>query len=213
VDDIKERGGKSSGYGKDLRNDIYWATAYKQDVPLGVGEFLYPNEAPMRGKQREAMYMMGIQTRGYRLADWYDIRPYNPSYTGFLTAAGVRPEYKEAYEVIVKSFAPIAVFDKEYDALGPYPAPPKLKAGQPVRRTLIVYNDDFSNERVQVAWRAVTGGRQVAAAEQGLTIPLGGHTTFEITFTPETAGDLELELVSSKNGREQFRDKRNFVVE
>lgn len=213
IDDLKERGGRSSGYGKDLRTDIYWATEYKQDVPLGIGEFLYPNEAPMKGKQREAMYMMGLQTRGYRLADWFDIRPYNPSYTGFLTAAGVRPEYQEAYEVIVKSFAPVAVFDKEYDALGPYPAPPKLKTGQPVQRTLIVYNDEFENDRVELAWRVITGGTQIAAGQRVLTIPLGNRAVIEISFTPVRAGELELELIARKSGQDRFRDVRRFVAD
>ncbi len=211
--DLKDRGGKSSGYGRDLRNDIYWALEEKQELPLGVGEFLYPREAPMRGKQREAMYMMGLQTRGYRLADWYDIRPYNPSYTGFLTKEGVRPEYQEAYEAIVKSFAPIAVFDKDYDALGPYPDPPKLKAGQPVRRTLIVYNDAFAGEAVEVVWRVMAADREVASGRRALQIKLGFHAPLELTFTPVQAGELRLELSSFKNGTRQFSDVRKFAVE
>jgi beta-galactosidase/beta-glucuronidase len=32
IEDLKDRGGRSSGYAKDLRNDIYRATAYHQDV-------------------------------------------------------------------------------------------------------------------------------------------------------------------------------------
>ena len=42
IEDLKERGGNGSGYGRDLRSDIYWAAAYRQDVPLGCGEFLFP---------------------------------------------------------------------------------------------------------------------------------------------------------------------------
>lgn len=213
VADLKERGGKASGYGHDLRNDIYWALEGKQDVPLGCGEFLYPNEAPMRGRQRDTAYMMGLQTRGYRLADWYDIRPYNPSFIGFLRKEGLRPEYQEAYEVIVKSFAPIAVFDKDYDALGPYPAPPRLKAGEPVRRNLVVYNDAFAGEAVEVVWRAVAGEREVGSGRRTLQITLGFHATLDINFTPAQAGELRLELISLKGGKEQFRDVRKFAVE
>ena len=129
IEDLKERGGHASGYAKDLRNDIYWATAYHQDVPLGCGEFMFPYEPGLREKEREVIYSMGLQARGYRLADWFDIRPYNPSYSGFLRKEGVRPDCREAYEILVKSFAPIAVFDKDYDELGPFPKPPTLKAG------------------------------------------------------------------------------------
>ena len=119
IKDLEERGGHSSGYAKDLRNDIYWATAYHQDVPLGCGEFMFPYEPGLRQREREVIYSMGLQARGYRLADWFDIRPYNPSYSGFLRKEGVRPDCREAYDILVKSFAPVAVFDKDYDELGP----------------------------------------------------------------------------------------------
>ena len=94
---------------------------------------------------------MGLQARGYRLADWFDIRPYNPSYGGFLSEEGTKPGFEEAYDILVKSFAPVAVFDKDYDALGAFPTPPVLRRGQPVSRTLIVYNDAFSGEDVTVS--------------------------------------------------------------
>ncbi len=83
IEDLQERGGRSSGYAKDLRNDIYWATAYHQDVPLGCGEFMFPYEPGLREHERDVIYSMGLQARGYRLANWFDIRPYNPSVLGF----------------------------------------------------------------------------------------------------------------------------------
>ncbi len=52
IEDLQERGGRSSGYAKDLRNDIYWATAYHQDVPLGCGEFLFPLVSSKGGKEQ-----------------------------------------------------------------------------------------------------------------------------------------------------------------
>jgi len=213
IADLQDRGGRSSGYAKDLRSDIYWATAYRQEVPLGCGEFLFPYEPSLRAKEREVIYSMGLQARGYRLADWFDIRPYNPSYAGFLRKEGVRPDCREAYEILVKSFAPIAVFDKDYDELGPFPPPPVLKAGAPAQRTLIVYNDAFLDEAVELRWQALLGDKPCAGGRHTLTIPLGGHTLVDIAFTPATPGELRLELISSKSGKEQFRDSRVFVVE
>jgi hypothetical protein len=131
IADLKDQGGEASGYARDLRNDIYWATQFQQQTPLGCGEFLYP-EGRQRSRECDIAFMMGLQTRGYRLANWYDIRPYNPSMIGFLNKEGTRPGFEEAYEIIRKSFAPVAVFDKAYDALGPYPAKPQLPAAQPV---------------------------------------------------------------------------------
>ena len=213
IEDLKDRGGRSSGYAKDLRNDIYWATAYQQDVPLGCGEFLFPYEPGLRAKEREVIYSMGLQSRGYRLADWFDIRPYNPSYSGFLRKEGVRPDCREAYEIIVKSFAPIAVFDKDYDELGPFPKPPVLKAGAPVQRKLIVYNDAFSGETVELRWKASLGNTPCGGETRPLQIPLGGHALVDITFTPPAAGELRLDLASAKDGKVQFEDSRIFIVQ
>jgi hypothetical protein len=213
IEDLKDRGGRSSGYARDLRNDIYWATAYRQDVPLGCGEFLFPYEPGLRPREREVIYSMGLQARGYRLADWFDIRPYNPSYSGFLRKEGVRPDCREAYEILVKSFAPIAVFDKDYDELGPFPRPPTLKAGASVQRTLIVYNDAFSDETVELRWQAILRDKSVAGETRALKIPLGGHTIVDITFTPPGPGELRLDLSAAKGGKEQFQDSRAFVVE
>ncbi len=213
IEDLQNRGGRSSGYARDLRNDIYWATTYHQDVPLGCGEFLFPYEPALRAKEREVIYSMGLQTRGYRLANWFDIRPYNPSYSGFLRKEGVRPDCREAYESIVKSFAPIAVFDKDYDELGPFPKPPVLKARASVQRRLIVYNDAFSDETVELRWQAMLDGESCAGGTHTLTIPLGGHTLVDITFTPPTPGELRLELASVKGGKMQFQDSRAFLVE
>jgi hypothetical protein len=213
LDDLRDGGGRSSGYARDLRSDIYWAAEHKQEIPLGCGEFLFPYEPGLRDKEREVAYMMGLQARGYRLADWFDIRPYNPSYTGFLKEEGVRSGYEDAYDILVKSFAPVAVFDKEYDALGPFPEPPRLKVGRPARRTLIVYNDTFSDERVEVAWEARAGDGSLAGKSQELTIPLGGHVTLDIAFTPDRAGEVSLILTSRKGGKEQFRDARRFLAE
>jgi beta-galactosidase/beta-glucuronidase len=213
IEDLKNRGGRSSGYAKDLRNDIYWATAYQQDVPLGCGEFLFPYEPGLRAKEREVIYSMGLQSRGYRLADWFDIRPYNPSYSGFLRKEGVRPDCREAYEIIVKSFAPIAVFDKDYDELGPFPQPPVLKPGTPARRTLIVYNDAFSDETVELRWQTVLGDKSVASETRTLKIPLGSHALVDIIFTPPAPGELRLNLTSAKGGKVQFQDSRIFTVE
>jgi len=212
IDDLKELGGRSSGYGKDLRHDIYWAAQYQQPLPLGLGEFLFPANDAMRRQEREVLAMMGLQTRGYRYANWFDIRPYNPFYIGYLKPEGIKPGYEDVWDIITKSFAPVAVFDKAYDALGPFPDPPTMAVGQPAERTLIVYNDTFADEAVEVAWSAILNGQRFAGETLTLRIPLGGHVEQTIQFTPAAAGPVELTLVSRKGGREMLRDARRFVV-
>ncbi|NLE54143.1 MAG: hypothetical protein GX617_04320 [Lentisphaerae bacterium] len=212
IADLEDHGGKASGYGNDLRDDIYWVAEYKQEVPMGIGEFLFPANDRLRSRSTELYACMGLQTRGYRYADWFDIRPYNPNYTGGLREEGPAEKFAAAWDIIVKSFAPVAVFDKAYDELGAYPAPPALAVGAEEVRTLIVYNDCFSDEQVTVAWSALLAGEKIAGGELPLRIELGFHTEVPISFTPPRAGDLELRLVSRKGGQEQFRDSRRFVV-
>ena len=71
----------------------------------------------------------------------------------------------------------------------------------------------FSGEEVELRWRAMLEGKPIAGERRALDIPLGGHTTVDITFTPPSAGELRLELVSVKGGTEQFHDRRAFTVE
>lgn len=212
ISDLEDRGGKASGYGRDLRDDIYWAAEYKQDVPLGCGEFLFPANEAMKDRGADVLHQMGLQTRGYRYADWFDIRPYNPSSHGLLAQEDRGEKYEQAYDIAIKSFAPVAVFDKDYDALGPFPDPPRLAVGATETRTLIAYNDTLEDETVVVTWEARLDGERIAGEERTLQIPLGYHVEFEAEFTPEAAGELALTLVSSKGGEEQYRDVRRFVV-
>jgi len=212
IADLQHRGGKASGYGRDLRNDIYWAAEHKQSVPLGIGEFLFPANDAMRAKHRDVCAMMGLQTRGYRYANWFDIRPYNPHYTGAFSPDGLKEGYEGAWDLIVKSFAAVAVFDKAYDALGPFPDPPKFRARHEATRILIVYNDTFEDEAVTVTWQAELDGIRIAGEERKLRIPLGDHTEIAIAFTPERPGELTLALASSKAGKQCFQDTRAFSV-
>jgi hypothetical protein len=124
----------------------------------------------------------------------------------------VGEEYGKAWDLIVKSFAPVAVFDKHYDELGAFPEPPALDAGQPAARTLIVYNDTFQGEDVTVRWEAVLDGRRIAGESRDLRIPLGDHIEFGIEFTPARAGNLQLRVSSEKGGEVQFEDMRPFTV-
>ncbi|MCC7495497.1 MAG: hypothetical protein IT204_24315, partial [Fimbriimonadaceae bacterium] len=169
IEDLQERGGRSSGYGRDMRHDIYWAADYRQDLPLGCGEFLFPETADMKARKPELIALMGLQTRGYRYADWFDIRPYNPFYSGYQGSAGVPAELAVAWDILVKSFAAVAVFDQEYDALGPFPDPPALPIGQAASRTLLVYNDTFATDTVTLEWSLRRGEQRLAGETRDLT--------------------------------------------
>ena len=169
-----------------------------------------PSCAP---REREAVYAMGLQARGYRLADWFDIRPYNPSYGGFCAkreSARASRGLRHLGQVLRPSGRVRQGLRRTRARI---PKPPTLKAGEAARRTLLIYNDAFTDEQVQVSWQAKLADRRIGGGERTLQIPLGNHAIVEITFTPDSPGELRLELISSKAGREQFRDVRPFSVE
>ena len=88
-----------------------------------------------------------------------------------------------------------------------------LKAGASVQRQLIVYNDAFSDEAVELRWQAVLDGSPLAGGTHSLNIPLGGHALVDITFTLPAPGELRLDLASAKGGKVQFQDSRAFTAQ
>ena len=214
IEDLKERGGRSSGYAKDLRNDIYWATAYQPGRAAWVRRIscsLTSRASASTSARSSTAWGSRRAGTGWRIGST-SVRTTLPTPVSCARTA-FDPDCREAYEILVKSFAPIAVFDKDYDELGSFPKPPKLKAATPAARKLIVYNDAFSDEAVELRWNAVMDGKSLAGETRSLRIPLGGHALVEITFSPPSPGEVRLELISAKAGKVQFQDSRLFVVE
>jgi hypothetical protein len=78
---------------------------------------------------------------------------------------------------------------------------------------LIVYNDAFSGETVELRWMAFLGDTPCGGETRPLQIPLGGHVLVDVTFTPPAAGELRLDLASAKDGKVQFEDSRIFTLQ
>jgi hypothetical protein len=66
---------------------------------------------------------------------------------------------------------------------------------------------------MELRWKTILGDKSFAGQTRTLKIPLGGHVIVDITFTPPAPGELRLDLISAKGGKEQFQDSRGFVVE
>jgi hypothetical protein len=112
----------------------------------------------------------------------------------------------------------VALFDKEYDDLGidvlrkkEYPS---LKEGATETRTLVLYNDCFSNENVQVEVRLESKGTLLVNDIRNFKVPLGEHIEFKCKFSvPATDNGLvDLILITRKNGKLTFRENKKFVV-
>jgi hypothetical protein len=124
----------------------------------------------------------------------------------------------EAHYNLKNSFAPVALFDKHYDDLGidvlrkkQYP---ELKEGGTEVRDLILYNDDYSQENVQVEVRLESKGTLLANDIKIFKLPLGEHLDFKCEFTVPSSENqlLELVLITRKNGKLTFRETKKFKV-
>ena len=128
------------------------------------------------------------------------------------------PWHDPNIRLMQQCYHPVAVCDVDFDqankrsdANGDWPvSKPRLQAGAHVVRHLAVFNDEFSDPSVSVAWEARSGtktGPLVASGKFTLPIPLGEFRTQDISFdAPKTPGDLCLILASFKGGQPRFRD-------
>lgn len=126
--------------------------------------------------------------------------------------------YNEGREYYRNSFAPVAVFDKDADRQNRIGVPPLVfQPKETLRRTLVIYNDEFSRgTEIDVGW--TLGGWD---PHGNVTEPLGeGPCTVQVPYgekreqtialaLPAGAKEarwLNLTLVASKAGQEQFRE-------
>jgi sporulation-control protein spo0M len=116
------------------------------------------------------------------------------------------------------SFAPVALFDKYYDDLGidvlRKKIYPELKAGAVEVRNLILYNDCFSGERVQIEVRLESQGKLLANDIRNIELPLGEHLDIRCELSvPATENSMiDLVLITRKNGKLTFQECKKFKV-
>jgi hypothetical protein len=116
------------------------------------------------------------------------------------------------------SFAPVALFDKEYDDLGidaiRKKSYPELKAGETEIRNLFLYNDCFSEETVQVEVRLESQGKLLANDIRNIELILGEHLDIKCEFiVPYSDNKLvDLVLITRKKGRLTFQENKKFKI-
>ncbi len=194
------------GVGRTVKGSIYsWDTLISETRPSSFGEFLFGNTD---GKE----WWHGTWCRGLRYINAAQIMPYT------LDWAWSADSLEEVHLNLKNSYAPVALFDKEYDDLGidvlrkkQYPG---LKSGETVTRQLILYNDCFSDDNVQVEVRIESQGNLLANDIRNFKVPLGEHLEFKCEFSvPLTDNGLvDLILITRKNGKLTFRENRKFIV-
>jgi hypothetical protein len=150
--------------------------------------------------------------------------------TDFTTVEGRPPLYgannlaepwtNPQIELIQAAFNPLLAADLPYwnasgpsDSSGDFPIladEPSLPYGQPVTRTITVFNDTLSGTSVQFSWSAHTGsatGPLIGSGSTTLTVPLAGRAQTPISFTaPSSGSSVYLTLQTAKNGVTIFSD-------
>ncbi len=209
----------------------------RDDRPFGKGEFLWPLSATPQvftwfGTATQKMREKDASDiRPYAMAStWPAVVPGVKS-TDYLTEENTKILYGEdnlpdpwsnpIIRRVQQGFHPLLVADSEFweqhklsDPSGSWPTPTRpsiLRAGEAATRRLVVFNDTFAGERVDVTWQAREGspdGPVVQEGSFGIDVPLGSRATQEITFTPKSPGTrLYLVLSASKPGEgELFRE-------
>lgn len=135
------------------------------------------------------------------------------------------------------SYAPVALFDKDYDDLGIKPLMynlyPVVRAGDTLNRKLILYNDEFedtvitvevvvkSSETHQVVYN-YTGEKTpkkkiVAEGSRTYFLPLGEHAVIPCTFQVPAmkegfVDNFEVDLITRKKGIIKFIETKVYSI-
>jgi hypothetical protein len=194
------------GVGKTVTGSIYsWDSLISKSKPSSFGEFLFGNTD---GKE----WWHGTWCRGLRYINAAQIMPYT------LDWAWTSDTVTDVHLNLKNSFAPVALFDKYYDDLGidvlRKKIYPELKAGAVEVRNLILYNDCFSGERVQIEVRLESQGKLLANDIRNIELPLGEHLDIRCELSvPATENSMiDLVLITRKNGKLTFQECKKFKV-
>lgn len=188
----------------------YQFTVQYANKSTGVGEYLSKSDKPDTDKQN-ARWWHGLMARGLRYNNFTDIRPWTRNW--YLD----EPTSERALH-FKNSLAPIALFDKNYDGLGIAPLKdalyPSLDEGANVTRTLILYNDDFSDTNVTCEVKVVSGTTVYAAGSKTFSLALGKHIDIPCNFqVPYVGGStIDLVLTTKKGGVQKFQETKRFKV-
>jgi len=198
------------GYNVSPSGSIYgWSDTLFTNKPTGIGEFI-TDYGPSDNK-----WWQGTWCRGMRYLNFTDIRPYT---TAWALASSDNQVTNDQVSNLKNSFAPIALFDKEYDDFGIGSAKgtsyPVLIAGENVQRTLILYNDELEDSTITVKADIVSGPTVHLTMTKTFTVTPGEHIEFPFAFqVPDVAGSsCKLVLSTSKGGVQKFIEERIFTV-
>ena len=193
-------------------SNMYSTSWMSTTVPTGTGETMtccYSGSTP----QPDVFYWHGLYPRALRFNNVALIHVYN--FSSWIHAATADPVAKA---FVVKSLEPIALFDHDYDGVGIAPIKnntyPSIAAGSTANRTLVSYNDEFSNSIVTVQVDVKSGSTTYATGTKTYEVVLGEHLSIPCSFqVPFVGGNtMDMVLTSSKSGIVRFTETKKFTV-
>ena len=160
----------------------------------------------------DVYYWQGLSSRAMRYNNVSVIHPYN--YSSFIFN-----NYSQVVTTYMKnSFAPVALFDYGYDGQGIEPiksnAYPSVAAGSNANRILVLYNDEFVDERVTVQVDVKSVNTTYATTTKVYNVMLGNHIEFPCSFqVPYVGGSImDLVLTTRKGDVKKFSETKRFTV-
>jgi hypothetical protein len=227
--------------------------APRTDRPFGQGEYIWPEGATPPGAvwwgltTRSLREHANADTRPYTLIDvWPGVIPGltptnfpDPRLPPDSLEQGGRsllhpplPWQDSAIRLIQRSFAPVAVYDRAFDIActpsngkGEWPAIlPMLPAGKTVTRQLIVFNDEFAGQTLQVRAQPVLRpdikapyalDKPLPPITRTISVPPGGHALVPLDLNvPQVARNTELSVTLSvwKENRKRYEEELRFVI-
>jgi hypothetical protein len=209
-------------------------------VPYGQGEFIWPHDSTTEGLAWFATAAVSMRRR-----DASDLRPYallsgwasiipGVQHTSMKLEQGSNPVFGEdnlpdpwsspLITRIQRAYNPLLVADQDYweanklsNGNGDWPSSvPTVSKGSSNARTLLVFNDTFTDTAVTVTWELHMDSATGALSSNGmavLEVPLGSMHTTSINFTAPTSGSkFYLVLRAIKNGVTLFEEDGEYFT-
>lgn len=200
---------------------VGWRGFIRADKPVCAGECLnVPGRMAPVPSERRNIWWHGIWPRGMRYQNWAQISP------GELLNWVLKESDPNDIKIrnVRNAYAPVALFDKDYDNLGIAPltqngvayAPrwPEVESGTWLEHNLVLYNDEFEEENIQAEAVVMIDGKQYAAGRCMMRVSLGNHEEIPCRLQVPNVGEKTMELIlrTYKGGKLRFEEPRLFKI-
>jgi hypothetical protein len=203
-------------------SDIYWwRRLLVPGKPTGLGEYfqtsatarpLGDDPAVRARRAQEAKDWMAHFTRGLRHLGFADLRPKLINWTLH------EPEGSWRVSTMRDTFAPVALFDLDYDRLGLAPIRdgtlPRVAVGQQLVRRLRLYNEEWSGDLLDVIISVVRDGREHYRHAGQIHLAPGHQRDWMVSVpVPADAGPFAIVREVLKDGRPRFIETSHFIAQ